>query len=122
MARRIDQDPLEEAGLIQLHNYKKHPTHHNYHVFYFKKEEIAMEFETLLKQKEIPFEKDTPSDGDIHYYFAITSSYMEQAKKLNYLAYGTKRKPMIANQLGRYALVIFFLFILVLGIISYIKS
>lgn len=122
MARRIDEDPLEEAGLIQLHNYRKHPTNNNYYIFFYKDVNVAEEFEVLINQANISFEKDPPNSEDFRTYYAIEKDSFEVAKQLNFLAFGKKRKPMIPNNIGRYSLVIFFILIVSLAIVSLIKS
>lgn len=128
MGRRI--------GTLGLVNYKDHPTDNRYKVFNFNTKAEADYFEKLLKEKNIWFEKDEeevedkavinliPAEGKTinMYLFAIKQRDFDKVQKINYLVSAKFRQPTIKNKYLRLGLLIFFFFVLALGIIGYLKA
>ncbi|NNC84258.1 MAG: hypothetical protein HKN79_11840 [Flavobacteriales bacterium] len=110
-------------SLIQLHNYRPHPTDRKYMVFVYHDYEMACSFEDALVEQEIQFEKDVTESGpNKRWLYAIRKRDMEQAKKCNNLAIGLHRKPFISDPVLRYFVIGIFLLLMTLVIIGYINS
>ncbi len=128
MGRRI--------GILGLVNYKDHPTDNRYKVFNFNTKVEADYFEQLLNEKKIWFEKDEekvedkavinliPSEGKTinMYLFAIKQRDFEKVQRINYLVSAKFRQPTIKNKYLRVGLLIFLFFVLIIGVIGYLKS
>lgn len=116
MGRRI--------GTLGLVNYKTHPTDNRYKIFNFNSKDEADYFESLLTEKGIWFEKDVEQleTNTPLYLFGINSNDFEKVQKANFLVSAKHRQPTIKNNFARYALVIFFIFIVTIGLIGYIKA
>jgi hypothetical protein len=128
MGRRI--------GTLGLVNYKDHPADNRYKVFNFNTKTEADYFEQMLIEKGVWFEKDeeevedkavinlVPSEGKMMtmYLFAVNQKDFDKAQKANYLVSAKYRKPTINNKYLRIGLLVFFFFVLTLGIISYFKT
>jgi hypothetical protein len=130
MGRRI--------GALGLVNYKDHPTDNRYKVFNFNTIEEANMFEQLLTSDNVWFEKDEEVMEDTAtikftldpegekfqntFLFAVEQKNFNKVQQANYKVSAAFRKPMIKNKIARYSLVIFFLSVLIFGLVGYFKS
>lgn len=130
MGRRI--------GGYGLVNYKDHPSDNRYKIFNFNSKEEADYFEELLNKAKISFEKDEEkvnSLSTLHftlrheveqkgtmYLYAVSQRDLKEVHNSNYLVSAKFRSFSIKNSFLRYSLVIFFLAVLTLAIVGYIKT
>jgi hypothetical protein len=115
MGRRI--------GSFGLVNYREHPTEKNYMVFNFNSQPEAEMFGNILKREVIWFEMAEEDTGiGKTFLFAVKSADMDRAQRANFEVTGKFKKPMIRNAVLRYGLIIFFLGILAIGIVGYVKN
>ena len=130
MGRRI--------GGYGLVNFKDHPSDNRYKVFNFNSIEEANYFEELLNESKISFEKDEEkvnSLSTLHftlhhevekkgtmYLYAVNQRDLKKTHNANYLVSAKFRNFSIKNTFFRYALVTFFLAILTLAVVGYIKT
>ncbi len=114
----------EEEGIFQLTNYRDHPTNNLYKVFFFREEQRAHYFEGLLKEKNIPFERDTEEyKKSPLYLYGIRKTHLSEALDCNFLTMAKFRKPLLgANKWFRYGLILISLLLLVLAAIGYSLS
>lgn len=105
-----------------LVNIKDHPTNQKKRVFFFKENEQADYFESLLKEQDLFFEKQIDVEGDQTIYFGVRSSDFERVKKLNYLTIGYFRKPFIPDRTFRILLIVISFLVLALAIAGAILS
>ena len=112
-----------KIGSLGLINYRRHPENKNYIVFGFNTVEEAEIFERELNRTKTWFEKDTERvDDGIVYLFAITESTLDEATRANGVVKSHTRDPLFKNIFVRFALILFLLGILTLGIIGYVKN
>jgi len=127
-----------KIGGLGLVNYKDHPSDNRFKVFNFNTKEEAVYFEQLLNDGNIDYEKDEEelnSLSTLHftirhevekkgimYLFAVSQRDLNLVHNMNYQVSAKFRDPMIKKPFLRYALVTFFLAILTLAIIGYIKT
>ena len=115
-------DDMDE-GILRVTNHQNHPTSKFHKVFFFYIEEQADYFESLLKEKNIWFERDIEDNkGKMMYLFGIKMTNVREVTKLNYLAIGKYRKPIFENKYSRYGIIIFGALIIIMGIIGYFLS
>jgi len=95
----------DDFHLIDLTNYKQHPTRSDIQVFFFRELERADYFEKLLKEKELFFEKYVEDEGNLRVYFGVKRSDMGSVKILNNLTIGKFREPFISNKFLRYFII-----------------
>jgi hypothetical protein len=112
-----------DEGMLRVTNYKDHPTNQFYKVFFFYKQEQADYFASLLKEKNLFFERDEDIKlGEPIYLFAIKKKDLATVYTLNNIAIGKFRGKFITNKFGRIALIIFGFAIIALAIIGYFIS
>lgn len=87
-------------------NYYDHPTNKRYKVFHFRKKEMADFFQQLLEKENIPFERDDGDPGEEVILFGIKKEFYERTVKLNFLAWGKHRKPLIRNKAAGWMLIL----------------
>ncbi len=115
-------DDMSE-GILQVTNHRNHPTNPYYKVFFFYIDEQADYFESLLNEKNIWYERDLDtSRGKNMHLFGIKMTHLKEVDQLNYLAIGKYRKPIFENKTLRYGVVVFGVFLIILGIIGYFLS
>lgn len=118
--KKMEQD-LE--SIFDFSNWRKHPSNHNYIVFNFKSEEIAHDFVVALEEKSIEvqyhYENDVKNPRAL---VAIEKKYFNKARKINFEVLGRHNKGMIPNKIGKYALLIFFLLLMITALVGYIKT
>jgi len=115
-------DDMNE-GLLRITNHQDHPTNHAYKVFFFHNKNAANEFEKLLKQNNIPFEHDVEeARGKQMFLFGVLKTNLDQVSKLNYLALGKHRKPLVSHPILKWVILIFGLLVILFAFIGYLKS
>jgi hypothetical protein len=113
----------KRIGNFNLVNYKDHPTNDVYKILNFNTKEEADLFELKLNEANLFYEKDTEThQGDLLYLFAVKNRDFEMVQRINFRVHATFREPMIKNKFARYSLVLFFIFLMTLAIIGYLKS
>ncbi len=113
----------KRIGNMGLVNYKDHPTNEMYKILNFNSAEESEMFETLLKEKSLWYEKDTEAyNGSTIYLFAVRNRDFDKVQRINFEVTAKFRSPMIKSKIGQYALVGFFLAIIVIALIGYFKS
>ena len=112
-----------DEGFLKLTNHKDHPTNKAYKVFFFYEEIQAEFFENILKEKNIPFEKDeeNTNNGKV-FLFGIRKSDNREVTQLNYLTLGKFRTPFIAKKWVQYLIIIFGFLLVIFAVISYMKN
>lgn len=114
---------IEETSLIQLKNYRPHPTNKRYMVFIYHDYRMACKFEDGLQAAGIAFEKDVTESGpNKRYLYGVNKRDMSVARKCNNLAVGAYRKPFISDPLLRYVVIAISVGLIALAIIGYLKS
>ena len=108
--------------MLKLVNFQDHPTNQNKKVFFFKQQEHANYFETMLIESKIEYEKQIDSEGDHAIYFGVRKTDFKLVQKLNYLTIGHFRKPFIPDKMFRYTIIVISLTVLSLAIIGAILS
>ncbi|PZE17848.1 hypothetical protein DNU06_04310 [Putridiphycobacter roseus] len=89
----------------------------------FNSKEEADLFESKMTAANLWFEKDTEDhQGDILYLFAVKNREFDLVQKINFEVNAKFRKNFIPNKTGRYVLVGFFLFIMLIALIGYFKT
>lgn len=110
-------------SLIQLNNYRPHPSDRKYMVFVYHDYRMACLFEDKLTESDLFFEKDVTEDGaNKKWLYAVRKIDMDQVKKMNNLAIGTYRKPFIADPILRYVVIGISVLLMALAVIGYIKT
>lgn len=113
----------KRIGFLNLVNYKDHPANESYKILNYNSQEEADLFEKKVKEAELFYEKDTEvHNGQILYLFAVKNRDFEMVQRINFEVHGKYRSPMIKNKIARYSVVVFFIFIMTLAIIGYVKS
>ena len=108
---------------MMLSNYKEHPVKTNYLVFSYTNIAMAEYFITLLKEQNIPYEKDEEGFGDNNVFMlAVKTSYRKEAVQSNFLAYGKYRKPTFSNKIVKYFLLLLFFSLVTLATLGYIYN
>ena len=113
----------KRIGNLNLVNYKDHPADENYKILNFNSIEESDLFESLVKEQELWYEKDTEMhDGAPLYLFAVRNRDFDKVQRINFEVNAKFRKPMIRSTIGKYMLVGFLFFIITLALIGYFKS
>tara|TARA_Y100000589_G_scaffold328039_1_gene371187 strand:- start:9790 stop:10146 length:357 start_codon:yes stop_codon:yes gene_type:complete len=114
-------DNLE--NILNITNYREHPTRPGYTVFHFFDDKQANDFKKLLEENTIWFESDVDKkDGKTIYLFGVRNSDLKKAVNLNYLVIGKYRKPFIPNLYFKWFVVVLGVLLVVAAVIGYLKS
>jgi len=111
--------------MINLTNYYEHPADNRYYIFEYRDVEKAMNFEDLLTDYNVEFEKLVEDESENTVWktlYAIAKSDFSAALKANSLTEAKYRSPLISNVYARYAFIIIMMGFLVLAFIGYILS
>ena len=105
--------------MFNVTNFSEHPSNSLYTVYKFKSGEESNTFQELLEKASLFYEADEAENsyGPI-FVVAVKNKDEKLATKLNYLALGKYRKPIIENKVTRviiYAILIVILSIATLG-------
>lgn len=85
-------------------NYFVHPADNRYHVFSFREEAQAAEFEARLKDGNIAYEAH--QEGG-EWMFAVARTFFKEALRHNHLVHAAHRTPFIPVEGLRWALLVF---------------
>lgn len=107
---------------IDLTNYREHPTHKNYTVFFYDSKEQAEYFESLLKANNIWFESDGEGGDDGKFFVAIKKLDENKVLRLNNLAIGKYRNKFIPNTFLRWFVIIISVVVLALALVGYLRT
>jgi len=105
-------------SLVNLTNYRDHPSNPSYVVFFFHRKEVADSFEELLLINMIDFERAHDDAGHDRHLFGIRKMEFQAAERLNYQAIGKHRKGFIPNRFLRIFVLLFTLAVLIIAIIG----
>ena len=110
-------------SLIQLKNYRPHPSDRKYFVFIYHDYKMTCSFEDGLTEEGLFFEKDVTENGpNKRWLYAVKKRDLEAVKKWNNLAIGLHRKPFIADPILRYFVIGISIVLMALAVIGFIKS
>lgn len=109
-------------SLVNLTNYRDHPTNPSYVVFFFNRKEVADTFEELLLINAIDFERAKEDEGRERHLFGVRKVEFSAAERLNYDALGRHRNRFIPQKFLRMAILMFTLFLLILALIGAYKA
>jgi hypothetical protein len=107
---------------LNITNYNPHPENPNYTVFHFYRVDLSGEFEKLLNENNIPFEKAVEQRDRTIYLYGIKNAYYKEAVRLNFLTYGKFRDPFIPNRFLGFTLIIIVFIMIVIALIGFMKS
>lgn len=108
---------------MRLTNYYEHPADNRYWVFRFTDAMYASEFEALLLEREVIFEKFSEGEGDdLEVLYGIERRFFKDAMWSNHMVYARHRKPFIPNAAFKWFMLLFTASAIALAIIGYLKS
>ncbi|PJA08689.1 MAG: hypothetical protein COX70_03115 [Flavobacteriales bacterium CG_4_10_14_0_2_um_filter_32_8] len=108
--------------MFNITNYFDHPTRPGYTIFKFFDANRANYFEELLKKNNIWFEASKEKGEKTIYFFGVKKSDYKNAMNANYLVSANYRSKIIPNFYFRWLVIIFAIAIMLLAIVSAIKS
>lgn len=118
MDNRVEH--LTDLGLV---NYVQHPSNPNYIVFRFADLNRANEFEKVLKENNIWFERNQEQGRmRMFYLFGIHYRDFKQVQAYNYAVEAKHRSFLIKNTLFRWLILLITIGICTLAIIGYCKA
>jgi hypothetical protein len=104
--------------MLNILNYKDHPTRVGYTVYRFFEKERADYFEELLKKNDVLFESSIEENGNTLYLFGVKKGDSKKAMNANYLVSAKYRKKIIPNTYFRWGIILFALAMITLAIIG----
>lgn len=104
--------------MLNILNYKDHPTRIGYTVYRFFEKERADYFEELLKKDNIQFESSIEENGNTLYLFGVKKGDSKKAMNANYLVSAKYRNKIIPNTYFRWGIILFALAMITLAIIG----
>jgi hypothetical protein len=109
--------------LLDVTNYRDHPTDQDFIVFHLKRPDQAGFFEYLLVEHLVEFERfdDFTPKGKL-YLFGVRRGHFKQVEKLNNITIGHYREKFIPGSGLRWFTVVFGLLVTLLAIIGFLKS
>ena len=107
-------------SLIDLTNYSVHPTQPSWLVFRFPTPEHAREMVRLCEQEGMSTEADLVEGPP--FMVGVPKRYATRAENLNYQVLGKYRKPFIPSAFWRWALIVFFVVLMLVAIIGMMKG
>jgi hypothetical protein len=115
MDNRVEH--LTDLGLV---NYVQHPTNSNYIVFRFADVARADEFEKILKENDIWFERSEEYGRTrLFYLFGVHYRDFKTVQSFNFAVEAKHRSFLIKNALFRWIVVLFTLSLCTLAIVGY---
>lgn len=91
-------------------------------VYEYYLEDHADEFQGMLEEKGIVFERFREEDEDAPFLFGIEKSYLKDATWCNNMMHAKYRKPMIPNGFLRWSLLLITALAISLALIGYLKA
>ena len=121
--RRDFDNPVDHKLDLGLVNYVKHPNNPDYVVFRFGDQQRADDFQKLLEEGSIWFERDEEQSKQRTYHlFGIHKRDFKKVERLNYTVEAANRKPFIPFKGFRYFLILFSAIVMTLAMIGYCKA
>ena len=121
MNRDFD-NPIDNPLDLGFVNYVQHPENKDYVVFRFSDIHRANDFETLLTEQKIWFERDKEMKRTVEVtLFGIHKTDYNKAQSINFQVEGKHKKPLIPFKGLRYSVLIIGLSLLTLAIVGYCK-
>lgn len=109
--------------MFDFTNYRDHPGDSKYFVIHYAIAEQADFYESLLKSKNLFYERyNKQEEGRSVYYFAIKKSEEQVALHLNNIAIGKFRSRFIPDKGLRWIVFIISFVVLSVAIIGFVKS
>lgn len=105
-------------SLVNLTNYRDHPTNPSYMVFFFHRKEVADTFEELLLIHMVDFERAFEDEGRERHLFGVRKLEFRAAEKLNYEALGRHRNQFIPNRYLRIFVLLLTISLIMLALIG----
>lgn len=122
MKREYD-NPVDHRLDLGFVNYVQHPSNPDYIVFRFTDHKRAEDFERLLTEKAIWFERDTEMKRETEVVlFGIHKTDYSKAQSINFSVEGKHKKPIIPFKGLRYGVLFVGLSLLILATIGYCKA
>ncbi|MDG1260436.1 MAG: hypothetical protein P8H59_11630 [Flavobacteriales bacterium] len=108
---------------MRLTNNYEHAGDNRYMVYEFYLDEHADEFQAMLEEKNIVFQRFKDEDQeDPPTLFGIEKTYLKEATWCNNMIHSKYRKPMIPNAIMRWGLLIITAVLISLAVIGYLKT
>ena len=109
--------------MFNVTNFSEHPSNSLYTVYKFKSSEESNTFQELLEQSSLYYEADEAENSyGALFIVAVKNKDEKLATKLNYLALGKYRKPIIENKVTRVIIYAISVFILSLAVVGFFLS
>ena len=109
--------------MFNITNFSEHPSNPLYTVYKFKSIEESTTFQELLAKENLFYEADeTKNTYGSLYIVAVKNKDENQATKLNYLAIGKYRTPIISNKIVRSVIYTFTVILLGTAVIGFFLS
>ncbi len=107
---------------VHYSNYEDHPKQRQYIVFYFYAKDHADYFESLLIAAEIPYERGAGKDLLRRHLFGIHKSLQARAEVLNDETGNMFRRPFLADNMMRIAVLSLTLIVLLIALMGWWRS
>lgn len=92
-------------------------------VYEFYLDAHADEFQSMLEEKKIVFERFKDDDqADAPTLFGIEKTYLKEATWCNNMIHSKYRKPMIPNAIMRWGLLVITAVVITLAVVGYLKT
>ena len=115
MAGEVDN--IIDLGLV---NYVRHPSDPNYIVFRFADKKRADDFEQVLSEKNIWFERsEDETRYKFYYLFGINKRDFDTVQSINFTVEGKNRNFLIPNRYFRWGVLILSIGMVTLAILGY---
>ncbi|MBL4651531.1 MAG: hypothetical protein JKY53_01530 [Flavobacteriales bacterium] len=109
--------------MFNITNFSEHPTNPLYTVYKFKSIEESSTFQKLLAEQNLFYEADeTENTYGLLYIVVVKNKDENQTTKLNYIAIGKYRKPLISNKIVRSVIYTFTVILLGSAIVGFFLS
>ncbi len=107
---------------MRLTNNYEHAGDNRFMVYEYYLDEHADEFQAMLEEKGIVFERFKDDDDGAPHLFGIEKIYLKEATWCNNMMHSKHRKPMIPNTFLRWALLVITTVAITLAIVGYLKA
>lgn len=107
---------------MRLTNYYEHRADNRYYVFEFFLAEHADEFQQLLEEKSLTFERFFDAGDTNKHYFGVEKAKLREAMWCNNMVHARHRKPFIPSAFFRWTLLLFTAGMIALAILGYLQK
>lgn len=108
---------IVDLGLV---NYVRHPTDPNYVVFRFADKKRADDFQHVLQEKKIWFERsENQTRSKFYYLFGVNKRDFNAVQSINFTVEGKNRGFLMPNRYFRWAVLILSIGMVALAILGY---